>query len=423
MAKETYICKCCGKEFIPRNKNSKYCSKECAYKSMIKPRTTKICLQCGKEYDVVPSDPRNFCNRKCFEKYRSRCEKISIKVCPICNRTFETYHHDSIYCSKECTSLSQRKRRIVKCEQCGKEFERWESEYIKNKRHFCSRECRDKALKWCLEDIEILRNNYKKISLKEIQPLLSKKHSVEAIKSKCTTLGLGESRLWSDDEINVIKDCYEIKPLNEIMEMLPKRTVPSILSQARKLGLLGYFYRNKVYSQDDIKFLQENYINMTNDELSKILKRDVKSISQKLWSLNLYRPKEIKKSGYADLVSFMRSRLSVWSQEVKALNNYTCCLTGSKTNIVVHHCYGFNLLFDEIIELLNFPLYENFQDYTDDQLNTFVDEFMDLQEYYHSYVCITEDIHKEFHKIYGYGDNTEDQWNKFVENYKLQNIA
>jgi archaellum biogenesis protein FlaJ (TadC family) len=31
--------------------------------------------------------------------------------------------------------------------------------------------------------------------------------------------------------------------------------------------------------------------------------------------------------------------------------------------------------------------------------------------------CLKEDIHKLFHKYYGYGNNTMEQWNEFVKKY------
>lgn len=41
------------------------------------------------------------------------------------------------------------------------------------------------------------------------------------------------------------------------------------------------------------------------------------------------------------------------------------------------------------------------------------------QEYYGAYVCINEEVHKSFHHIYGYGDNTQEQWDSFVSQYKV----
>ena len=93
---------------------------------------------------------------------------------------------------------------------------------------------------------------------------------------------------------------------------------------------------------------------------------------------------------------------------------------GVRSNIIVHHIRGFNLLFDEVIEMLEFPLYEDMSMYNQTQLDDFLDTFLNLQEYYHQYVCINEEIHKEFHKIYGYGNNTQEQWNEFINKYYKQ---
>ena len=82
--------------------------------------------------------------------------------------------------------------------------------------------------------------------------------------------------------------------------------------------------------------------------------------------------------------------------------------------------------FDETLEILDFPEYDIFNQYTDEQLLLFVKTFLNLQEFYHAYVCITEEIHKLFHKEYGYGDNTEEQWNDFTNKYEngyYKNIA
>ena len=84
------------------------------------------------------------------------------------------------------------------------------------------------------------------------------------------------------------------------------------------------------------------------------------------------------------------------------------------------------MLIEETVDVLNFQLKDRFQDYTEDELNEFVDTFMEIQDNYDACVCITESIHKLFHKEYGYGDNTEEQWEEFVTNYrngKYDNVA
>lgn len=77
----------------------------------------------------------------------------------------------------------------------------------------------------------------------------------------------------------------------------------------------------------------------------------------------------------------------------------------------------------ETIVLLDFPLYDNFLEYNDEQLDNFVEMFMSLQDYYGEYISINEDVHKQFHKQFGYGNNTKDQWNIFINNQNIVRFA
>ena len=57
-------------------------------------------------------------------------------------------------------------------------------------------------------------------------------------------------------------------------------------------------------------------------------------------------------------------------------------------------------------------------DYTKEELREIINIFLSINEQYPLGVCIREDIHILFHNIYGRGNNSEEQWNKFVEDFK-----
>lgn len=101
------ICPYCGKEFRPRNKNSKFCSLECKHKSQ-ENRVYYKCEYCGKETNT---------QKKLYERVN---------------------HH---YCSRECRDKDQNIKIKYKCEYCGKECESKPSDYYCYKHHFCSNEC------------------------------------------------------------------------------------------------------------------------------------------------------------------------------------------------------------------------------------------------------------------------------------------
>lgn len=425
-----YECDNCGKPFIVVEsklndlKNGKhkhlFCSRKCANEFQ-KTAVTKKCEQCGKEYEICYSfkDIQKFCSRKCYDDYRNEHSVIIHKECPSCYRGFDTYHKDQIYCSKECAGKAQQNRVDCECEYCGKPFERIKSEYDKNKRHYCSKECKILDNAWIHEDIEKLKKYYGKVSKEEITKIISDKWDYEAIRRKAQWLGLTQSNLWTQKEIQTLLDTYSKYPVNHILKLLPNKTYASILGQARKQNLLSYFYLTNTYSKEEEQFIRDNYLIMTDEEIGEKLNRTPYAISQRIYKLNLHRP--LEKHNYGTLNNYMRAKLTMWKQRYREKCNYTCALSGSHSNIIVHHIYGFNLLMLETIELLNFPLYEDLDLYSQDELDLFVKTFLDLQEYYGEYICITENIHKKFHSIYGYGNNTREQWDEFVNNYYITN--
>ena len=114
---------------------------------------------------------------------------------------------------------------------------------------------------------------------------------------------------------------------------------------------------------------------------------------------------------------FVRQHLHGWRKEVLKEANYKCCLTGKDYKLVAHHCRGFNLLMKETAEILGFKYKKSFSEYNADELDRFLSTYLELQKSYGQYVCINESVHKLFHGIYGYGNNTMEQWDEFVKRY------
>lgn len=372
------------------------------------------CEKCGKEFEDYCKTTK-FCSRDCYDTYRKNNGKLKELVCPICNNLFKQAYPKQTFCSVECRTKSTENKVKCICEYCGKEFNRKKSEVDKNKRHYCSVECKRNAMWWSDEDTELLISSFGKMSYKEMEDIFAENKTVDEIKRRAVYIGLTSSKEWSCEETQILLNNYSTMPMADVLQMLPNRTQLSILGKAKSLGLKSYFYLNKIYSEDDNEYLRNNYLNNSNEELALKLNRNTNGIAQHLWVLGLHRPND--RSGYNDLAEYIRGRLIPWFKKVKIDNNFTCAITKKRSNIVVHHIHGFNLILSEAINNINFPIYDCIGDYTDDQLDGIFLVFCELQEMYGSYICITESVHKKFHSLYGYGNNTEEQWNEFINTY------
>ena len=121
-------CEYCSKEYKILNcyyKRSKhhYCSKECSCKAKKQEIKTK-CYFCNKEIILSKSflKEKNFCNKKCFDKWQSR-NKIKL-ICKTCKKTF--YRSPSwinnkkgYYCCLECRNKNKEwtKKSYIKANQ------------------------------------------------------------------------------------------------------------------------------------------------------------------------------------------------------------------------------------------------------------------------------------------------------------------
>lgn len=373
-----------------------------------------ICEYCGKEFSVY-SDSQKFCSRECYSKYGKEIGKYGKTICPVCGKEFRKQRPNHIFCSRKCRGINDRKRVTFRCDICGKVTTRIISDFDKCNHHYCSVECRKAGLGWNDKDTQILRENYKKKKYSEMVNMFSEPKTVEQIRARAIYIGLTHPRDWNEDEIAILKDNYSIKPMDVMLSLLPNRTRSSITGQARQQKLYSYFYLHNSYSDDAEEFIRSNYLSMSNKELGDVLGRPEHGIEQHLYQMDLHRPREIDK--YIDVKRYIRSRLTPWRDQYRRDCNFTCALTGLHSNVIVHHIRSFNLILNEAIENICFHVCENMSEYTEEQLDELFNEFMNLQEYYHQYICINEDVHIHFHTLYGYGENTLEQWNEFVNTY------
>ena len=271
---------------------------------------------------------------------------------------------------------------------------------------------------WSDEDICILKNAYSQnLKVKDIEKLLNYKFTYGAIVTKANVLGIIKVKKWTDEEVDIMLNNYSSIPINEICKLLPNRKKDNIIAKAKKLGLKSYEYLKKHWSDEDLEFLISNYKNMTDEEIAESLGRSVDSIRGKREILKLLRP--VEKGVYDYLSEYIRKHNRQWKKDSIRNCNFQCVITKGRFQ-AIHHLYGMNLILKETLLELNIVEKEHFKDYTEDELSIIVDKFLEVQSRYPLGLCLSKEIHKDFHDKYGYGNNTPEQFEKYLQENNLK---
>lgn len=275
----------------------------------------------------------------------------------------------------------------------------------------CKRKIKQNDI-WSDEDIEILKSNYCILSSDEILKKLPN-HTIGSIRSKANKLGLFKRYKWDDNEIAIMIENYNKYPVNKICEMLPNRTRDSIISQAIKLGL-----RNCSNIQaEKINSLKSNYKNMTDKELSMILDCSPRTALSLRMRYGYYK-NNYERECCSYLLDYVRENNKEWKIRSMENCNYRCVVTGENFNDI-HHIHGFNLIVFEALQEIDIDLNKNYNEYSENELKMFLNKVLEVQDRYPLGVCLASEIHSGFHKKYGFGNNTEEQWNLYLKDLKV----
>lgn len=268
---------------------------------------------------------------------------------------------------------------------------------------------------WSEQDKCILREYYGFIPTIDIQKMLAKQYTIRQIQNQAIKLGLTESREWSDEEMDVLLRHYEYMTGPEIQKLIPRKSVNAIYIKAASLGLKSGYVHEFYYTQDEIDFIIDNWTTMSDDQIAECLGKTTHGIADQRHKLGLKR--ELGYNGYYTIINYIRMNITEWKKESMKESNYKCVLTG-KSFDDIHHLYGFNLILQEALIKTQLDDRESIDDYSSDELKSLLYTFCQIQDSHPLGVCLCRDVHKLFHRIYGYGNNIEEQWYEFVDRYK-----
>ena len=123
----------------------------------------KTCVYCGGVFIAKRFDKISCGKRDKLHRANEKVNKVKIK-CDCCGKEFEksisNYNRNlrdkrKNFCSQQCMGESYKNRITLKCSECGKEFQRAMSGYDpSNKHYFCSKECQAKNTDYILSGEE-----------------------------------------------------------------------------------------------------------------------------------------------------------------------------------------------------------------------------------------------------------------------------
>ena len=236
--------------------------------------------------------------------------------------------------------------------------------------------------------------------------------SIKSIQSRLEKISDIKRRYWTDEEENLLKSIYEILPLDETMQMFPNRTRNAIITHAEKLGLHAYV-DTKYYSPEEEAFIRNNYKTMSDKEIGVALGRSLSSIKNHRVLMGIYRQKP-GNTNYENVSIYVRRHNQQWKKDSIKNCNFVCAVTGERFD-EIHHLVSLNTILKNVYIKLNLDENNfNINELTDNEKEEFLQYVYEEQSKYPLGICLKKDIHNEFHKQYGYGNNTIEQFEEFL---------
>ena len=134
------------------------------------------------------------------------------------------------------------------------------------------------------DELDYISSNYENMTVKQLSEHLGKEQN--SVYNAVRKLGLVKQphSSWTDEDIAYLKENYIEKSSEEIAKVLNK-TINAVNSKRDFYGLI----RHESWSDNDILFLKNNYENMEHSEIAKELNRTTAAITAKCHDLGLYK--------------------------------------------------------------------------------------------------------------------------------------
>lgn len=124
------------------------------------------------------------------------------------------------------------------------------------------------------------------------------------------------------------------------------------------------------------------------------------------------------KGGITPIANHLRGKINDWKIDSLKAYSFRCAISNEYSReLEIHHTYGFSSIVRELFEELGLQKHQKLKDYSDQDIKNV--EALCLKKHYEYGLGIPllPHIHKEFHDIYGKGNNTIEQFEEFKSLY------
>lgn len=128
------------------------------------------------------------------------------------------------------------------------------------------------------------------------------------------------------------------------------------------------------------------------------------------------------KGGVSEIHVWLRGKIDSWRVNSIEKCNSICVITGEKFDDV-HHLYSFNLILQDVFLKTEIPIKTSISEYSQRELEALATVCVQEHSKHPLGICLKEDVHLLFHKNYGYGDNTPEQFEEFKQRYNSGEFA
>lgn len=299
------------------------------------------------------------------------------------------------------------------CNNCGKIFKK-DFNHMKTRKIFCCQECsRKRANGRTRLNIDYVRNFIEENDTEHQCTLLSTEYinSVSPLEFKCNICG----NLFKRDWAHIKRLRFRCPTCGRHTGATHKKyTREDVINEISKKGykMTGEYINAATPFEVECKrghqtTLVFTYFLRGQSGCMECYKMDHRGSNHPGW-----------KGGPSETVEYFRKNLREWKRDVLIKDEFQCILTHEHSNaLVVHHLKSFNTIMQEASDNTGIPILRKMSDYKNEEYLILLDEIKRLHKVENG-VTLAKDIHDLFHKLYGKGNNTPEQFEEFVHRFQ-----